>query len=34
MNHTFWIGMQPALTEDMLEYAAGMIEGYLGKVDG
>jgi CDP-6-deoxy-D-xylo-4-hexulose-3-dehydrase len=34
MNHTFWIGVQPALTEDMLEYAAGMIEGYLGKVDG
>ena len=23
MHHTFWIGVQPALTEDMLEYVAG-----------
>ena len=28
MNHTFWIGVQPALTEDMLEYAARQIEGF------
>ena len=27
MNHTFWIGLQPALTEEMLEYAARRIEG-------
>ena len=26
MNHTFWIGVQPALTEEMLEYAARRIE--------
>ena len=30
MNHTFWIGVQPSLTEDMLEYAARHIETYLG----
>ena len=28
MNHTFWIGVQPALTEVMLEYAARRIEGF------
>lgn len=30
MNNTFWIGVQPALTEDMLEFAASKIEQYFG----
>jgi len=30
MNQTFWIGVQPALTPEMLEYAARQIETYLG----
>lgn len=30
MNQTFWIGVQPALSIDMLEFAAGKIEAYLG----
>ncbi|MGO4382519.1 lipopolysaccharide biosynthesis protein RfbH [Pseudoduganella sp. RAF19] len=30
MNNTFWIGVQPALTREMLEYAASSIEAYLG----
>jgi len=30
MNQTFWIGVQPALTREMLEFAAGRIESYLG----
>lgn len=30
MNRTFWIGVQPALTEDMLDYAVHCIEGALG----
>jgi CDP-6-deoxy-D-xylo-4-hexulose-3-dehydrase len=30
MNNTFWIGVQPALTKEMLEYAATKIENYLG----
>ena len=30
MNQTFWIGVQPALSTDMLEFAAGKIEAYLG----
>lgn len=30
MNNTFWIGVQPSLTPDMLEYAAQKIETYLG----
>jgi len=30
MNNTFWIGVQPALTREMLEFAASKIEGYLG----
>ncbi len=29
MNQTIWIGVQPALTEEMLEYAAGRIEDFL-----
>ena len=30
MNNTFWIGVQPALTDDMLEFAASKIETFLG----
>lgn len=30
MNNTFWIGVQPALTEDMLDYTVSKIETYLG----
>ena len=30
MNNSFWIGVQPALTPEMLEFAAGKIERYLG----
>lgn len=30
MNNTFWIGVQPVLTREMLEYAASKIESYLG----
>ncbi len=30
MNNTFWIGVQPSLTLEMLEYAAQKIESYLG----
>ena len=30
MNNTFWIGVHPALTDEMLDYSAGKIEAYLG----
>lgn len=30
MNNTFWIGVQPALTIDMLEFVVQKIESYLG----
>jgi CDP-4-dehydro-6-deoxyglucose reductase, E1 len=30
MNSTFWIGLQPALTREMLDYSAGKIEEFLG----
>lgn len=30
MKNTFWIGVQPALTREMLEFAATKIESYLG----
>ena len=30
MNDTFWIGVYPGLTEEMLDYAAGKIEAYFG----
>lgn len=30
MNDTFWIGVFPGLTEEMLDYAAGRIETFLG----
>ncbi len=32
MNNTFWIGVQPALTKEMLEYSATQIETFLGIV--
>jgi CDP-6-deoxy-D-xylo-4-hexulose-3-dehydrase len=32
MNNTFWIGVQPALTKEMLEYSATQIETFLGVV--
>ncbi len=30
MNNTFWIGVQPALTEEMLDFVVQKIESYLG----
>jgi len=30
INNTFWIEVQPALTRAMLEFAAAIIENYLG----
>ena len=30
MSNTFWIGVQPSLTKEMLEYMASQIENYLG----
>ena len=30
MNNTFWIGVQPALSQEMLEFMAHKIETYLG----
>jgi len=30
MSNTFWIGVQPSLTPEMLEYAVRKIETYLG----
>lgn len=30
MNNTFWIGVQPALTKEMLEFVVNKIETYLG----
>jgi CDP-6-deoxy-D-xylo-4-hexulose-3-dehydrase len=30
MNNTFWIGVQPALTTEMLDFVATKIENYLG----
>lgn len=30
MNNTFWVGVQPALTKEMLEYTVTKIEEYLG----
>ena len=30
MNNTFWIGVQPALTKEMLEYVINQIEVFLG----
>lgn len=30
MNNTFWIGVQPALSHDMLDYSADQIKSFLG----
>ncbi len=30
MNNTFWIGVQPALSREMLEFSVAKIESYLG----
>jgi CDP-6-deoxy-D-xylo-4-hexulose-3-dehydrase len=30
MNSTFWIGLHPALTQDMLEFSAKKIESFIG----
>lgn len=30
MHKTFWVGLQPNLTEEMLEYSVGRIEAFLG----
>lgn len=30
MNNTFWIGVYPGLSEDMLDFVAGKIEAFLG----
>jgi len=30
MNNTFWIGVQPALTEEMLQFVVGKIKAFLG----
>jgi CDP-6-deoxy-D-xylo-4-hexulose-3-dehydrase len=30
MANTFWIGVQPALSADMLAFSANKIENYLG----
>ena len=30
MNNTFWIGVQPALTREMLEFSVSKIEAFLG----
>jgi CDP-6-deoxy-D-xylo-4-hexulose-3-dehydrase len=30
MSNTFWVGVQPALTKEMLEYTARKIETFLG----
>lgn len=30
MNNTFWLGVYPGLTEEMLEFAASRIEAFLG----
>ena len=32
MNNTFWIGVQPSLTKDMLEFAALKIRTFLDKI--
>jgi len=30
MNDTFWIGLYPGLTEEMLAYVSGQIESFFG----
>jgi CDP-6-deoxy-D-xylo-4-hexulose-3-dehydrase len=31
MNNTFWIGVYPGITEEMLEYVVNCIENFLNK---
>jgi CDP-6-deoxy-D-xylo-4-hexulose-3-dehydrase len=30
MNNTFWIGVQPSLTKEMMEFSISKIETFLG----
>jgi CDP-6-deoxy-D-xylo-4-hexulose-3-dehydrase len=30
MNNTFWIGVQPSLTKEMMDFSALKIESFLG----
>jgi CDP-6-deoxy-D-xylo-4-hexulose-3-dehydrase len=30
MNNTFWIGVQPSLTKEMMEFSGKKIESFLG----
>jgi len=30
MNNTFWVGIHPAMTKEMLEFMSNKIEVYLG----
>jgi CDP-6-deoxy-D-xylo-4-hexulose-3-dehydrase len=30
MSQTFWIGVQPALTQEMLGFVVAKLEGFLG----
>jgi CDP-6-deoxy-D-xylo-4-hexulose-3-dehydrase len=30
MNNTFWIGVQPSLSKEMMEFSAQKIESFLG----
>jgi CDP-6-deoxy-D-xylo-4-hexulose-3-dehydrase len=30
MNNTFWIGVHPGLSAEMLDFTAGKIEAYFG----
>jgi CDP-6-deoxy-D-xylo-4-hexulose-3-dehydrase len=30
MNNTFWIGVQPSLSRDMLDFTTQKIESFLG----
>jgi CDP-6-deoxy-D-xylo-4-hexulose-3-dehydrase len=30
MNNTFWIGVQPSLSKEMLDYVVESIENFLG----
>ena len=33
MNNTFWIGVQPSLTKEMLQFAASKINNFLSVID-
>ena len=32
MNRTFWIGVQPALTQDMMDFSVSKIQSFLGVI--